>query len=47
MIVTLVCGAIVLAVSLACIPFGKYDLSLLDRFRGIRRPTEHDNRGLE
>lgn len=39
--------AFFLFVSLACIPFGRDDMSLLDRFKGIRRPTEHDNRGLD
>lgn len=41
------CGAIVLFVAVACIPFGKYDLSLLDRFKGVRTPAEHDNKGLD
>lgn len=46
-VVLYVCGVILLAVALACIPFGTYDMSLLDRFRGIRRPTERDNKGLD
>ena len=47
MLVALGFTAFFLLVSIACIPFGRYDLSLLDRFRGIRTPAEHDNKGLE
>ena len=47
MIVSLIFAGFFLFVSIACIPFGKYDLSLLDRFKGIRTPAEHDNKGLE
>lgn len=47
MLVALAFAAFFLFVSLACIPFGPNDLSLLDRFKGIRTPAEHDNKGLE
>ena len=47
MILSLCFAGFFLFVSIACIPFGRYDLSLLDRFRGIRTSAEHDNKGLE
>ena len=39
--------ALFAGVFVSCIPFGRDDMSLLDRFRGIRTPAEHDNKGLD
>lgn len=47
MLVSLAFAGFFVFVSLACIPFGPNDLSLLDRFKGIRTPAEHDSKGLE